>query len=99
MTSPPSWTRTETDELGSRRLPGEALYGIHTLRAAENFPVSGLRLGALMPPVRALAPAGLSPEGLAYLEAPSPIADLAGWHVLRRLKAGNVHAHLLQKTP
>ncbi len=41
----------------------------------------------------------LSPEGLAYLEAPSPIADLAGWHVLRRLKAGNVHAHLLQKTP
>ena len=49
MTSPPSWTRTETDELGSRRLPGEALYGINTLRAAENFPVSGLRIGALMP--------------------------------------------------
>lgn len=50
-----SWTRTETDELGSRRLPGEALYGINTLRAAENFPVSGVQISAMMPLVRAMA--------------------------------------------
>ncbi|MDR2551317.1 MAG: aspartate ammonia-lyase [Desulfobulbus sp.] len=34
-------TRTETDALGSRQLPGDGLWGIHTLRALENFPLSG----------------------------------------------------------
>lgn len=32
-------TRIETDLLGSRRLPADALWGIHTLRATENFPL------------------------------------------------------------
>jgi aspartate ammonia-lyase len=35
--------RIEHDALGEREVPGEAYYGIQTLRAAENFPVSGLR--------------------------------------------------------
>jgi aspartate ammonia-lyase len=35
-------TRTETDHLGSREVPGEAYWGIHTQRAAENFRLSGL---------------------------------------------------------
>ena len=30
--------RTETDCLGSRQVPEEALYGIHAIRARENFP-------------------------------------------------------------
>lgn len=30
-------TRTESDLLGTRELPADALYGIHTLRAVENF--------------------------------------------------------------
>ncbi len=55
MISGESWTRTETDELGSRKLPGEALYGINTLRAAENFPVSGMRIESLVPLIRAMA--------------------------------------------
>ena len=33
--------RKERDMLGTRDVPTEALYGIHSLRAAENFPVSG----------------------------------------------------------
>ena len=33
--------RTEHDLLGTRTLPGHAYYGIHTLRALENFPISG----------------------------------------------------------
>lgn len=33
--------RKEKDLLGERELPDDALYGIHTLRAGENFPVSG----------------------------------------------------------
>ncbi|MCE1228819.1 MAG: aspartate ammonia-lyase [Firmicutes bacterium] len=34
-------TRTEHDFLGQRLLPQEARYGIHTLRARENFPLLG----------------------------------------------------------
>ena len=37
-------TRVETDLLGRRELPADALIGIHTLRAAENFDVSGIRI-------------------------------------------------------
>ncbi|HEX2637792.1 MAG TPA: aspartate ammonia-lyase [Gemmatimonadales bacterium] len=36
-------TRTERDPLGEKAVPSDALYGIQTLRAAENFPISGLR--------------------------------------------------------
>jgi aspartate ammonia-lyase len=35
-------TRTEKDPLGEKQVPADALYGIQTLRAAENFPISGL---------------------------------------------------------
>ena len=35
--------RTELDFLGSVEVPAEAYYGIHTVRAVENFPASGLR--------------------------------------------------------
>jgi aspartate ammonia-lyase len=34
-------TRTEHDLLGERALPHHAYYGIHTLRALENFPITG----------------------------------------------------------
>jgi aspartate ammonia-lyase len=33
--------RIERDSLGEREVPGDAYYGIQTLRAMENFPVSG----------------------------------------------------------
>ncbi len=36
--------RTETDFLGSCQLPEDALYGIHTRRAMDNFPLSGQRI-------------------------------------------------------
>jgi len=35
-------TRIEKDSLGTRPVPSEAYYGIETMRAVENFPVSGL---------------------------------------------------------
>ncbi len=34
-------TRTEHDLLGAREVPAKAYYGIHTLRASENFPLLG----------------------------------------------------------
>jgi aspartate ammonia-lyase len=36
-------TRKERDSLGVREVPADAYYGIQTLRAIENFPVSGIR--------------------------------------------------------
>src|SRR5512134_1887312 len=36
-------SRIERDPLGEKPVPASALYGIQTLRAAQNFPVSGLR--------------------------------------------------------
>ncbi len=36
-------TRTEKDSLGTKEVPADAYYGIQTLRAVENFPISGLR--------------------------------------------------------
>ena len=38
--------RTERDPLGERQVPADAYYGIQTLRALENFPISGLRAPA-----------------------------------------------------
>ena len=35
-------TRTEKDPLGSLDVPADALYGVQTLRAVQNFPISGL---------------------------------------------------------
>ncbi len=36
-------TRTEQDPLGTLEVPADALYGIQTLRAVQNFPISGLK--------------------------------------------------------
>lgn len=33
-------TRTETDALGSVEVPADAYWGVHTMRALENFPIS-----------------------------------------------------------
>ncbi len=38
--------RTERDPLGERPVPADAYYGIQTVRAVENFPISGLRAAA-----------------------------------------------------
>ena len=39
----PKNTRTERDSLGELQVPAEALYGVQTQRAVENFPISGLK--------------------------------------------------------
>lgn len=46
---------TEHDLLGARTLPGHAYYGIHTLRALENFPISGAPISVYPELIRALA--------------------------------------------
>lgn len=38
----------------------------------------------------------LAPEGRLYVEAESPLSEMAGWQVLKHGKAGNVFYHLLK---
>src|SRR5262244_3627134 len=47
--------RTEHDFLGDRELPDHAYYGVQTLRATENFPISGVYLHRFPDFVSALA--------------------------------------------
>lgn len=48
-------TRPEHDLLGDREVPYEAYYGIQTLRAAENFNISGITLNFFPSIIEALA--------------------------------------------
>src|SRR6187549_1029350 len=36
-------TRTETDLLGKKEIPFDAYYGVQTMRALENFQISGVK--------------------------------------------------------
>jgi aspartate ammonia-lyase len=52
MTQP---VRVEHDLLGDRTVPADAYYGIHTLRALENFPITGTPISIYPDLVNALA--------------------------------------------
>ncbi|HPN10306.1 MAG TPA: lyase family protein, partial [Syntrophales bacterium] len=47
--------RIEHDLLGEKEVPADCYYGVQTLRAVENFQISGIRLGRYRFMVRALA--------------------------------------------
>ena len=86
--------RNETDSLGQRELPADALYGIHTLRALENFSLSGQRLPRVF--IRAL---GLVKEACArtnvqygYLDEPKGNAIISACH---ELSDGLLDAHIV----
>jgi len=61
--------RSESDFLGERSLPADALWGIHTARAIENFPLSGRRVH----------PALIHAYGQVKLAALETIRNLGGW--------------------
>jgi aspartate ammonia-lyase len=70
-------TRQEHDLLGNRDVPYEFYYGIQTLRALENFNISGITLMQFPVLINALAQVKMS-AALANRELkllPSPIAD------------------------
>ncbi len=73
----PASTRTEHDLLGEREVPGEAYYGIQTLRALENFPISGITLSFFPVLIESLAGVKMA-AARANLELgllPRPIAE------------------------
>jgi aspartate ammonia-lyase len=48
-------TRIETDSIGSVTLPESVLFGVHTVRAAENFPITGVLLSHYPELIQSLA--------------------------------------------
>ena len=89
-------TRTETDLLGDREVPDDALYGIQTLRALENFPITGTVLREFPSLIEALAAvkeaAALANHDLGLLDAPTCDAIVAA---AREVRAGRHHEHFL----
>ncbi len=89
MTDP---TRREHDSLGERDVPADAYYGVQTLRAVENFPLSGIRLSDFPEFVRALAmvkkACALANRDLGNLEEPKAKAIVAACD---EIIAGKLH--------
>ena len=88
--------RKEKDLLGEREVPGEALYGVQTMRAAENFPITGIALREFPELIAALAAvkeaAALANRELGLLDP--PIAD-ALVKAARELREGAHHEHFI----
>src|SRR3954470_10292335 len=88
--------RVEHDLLGERDVPDDALYGVQTLRALENFPITGVPIREFPALIEALAAvkeaaAGANAElGLLSQE----IADLIA-RVAQELRAGRHHEHFV----
>lgn len=88
--------RTEKDLLGEREIPTEALYGIQTLRAMENFPISGTTLREFpslitaLATVKAAAAAANAELGLLDAERHALIAKAA-----EEVRTGRHHEHFL----
>jgi aspartate ammonia-lyase len=89
-------TRTEHDLLGERNVPDEALYGVQTLRALENFPITGIALREFPVLIEALAAvkeaAALANAELGLLDR--GIADLIV-RAAQEIRAGRHHEHFV----
>jgi len=86
MTTNPE--RREHDLLGSRAVPAGAYYGIHTLRALENFSITGTPISIYPELVNALAcvkqAAALANNELGLLDEPRTRAIVAACEEIRR---------------
>jgi aspartate ammonia-lyase len=88
--------RREKDLLGERDVPEDALYGVQTLRALENFPISGTPLREFPSLIEALAAVKEAAAqanadlGLLTTDLADPIVRAA-----REVRAGRHHEHFL----
>ncbi|XWV14992.1 MAG: aspartate ammonia-lyase [Gemmatimonas sp.] len=89
-------TRTEHDLLGERDVPFEALYGVQTLRALENFPITGIPLREFPVLIESLAAvkeaAAVTNHELGLLEKDKADAIV---RAAREIRAGRHHEHFL----
>ncbi|WP_055551257.1 aspartate ammonia-lyase [Streptomyces sp. NBRC 110028] len=87
-----SGTRREHDLLGDRDVPADAYWGVHTLRASENFPITGTSIAAYPHLINALAAvkeaAARANEDLGLLSSLKADAIAAACQEIRR---GRLH--------
>ena len=89
-------TRKEHDFLGEREIPDAALYGVQTLRAMENFPITGVPLRdfpeliVALAQVKEAAARANTELGLLGAEVGGAIARAA-----REIQSGQHHEHFL----
>lgn len=83
-------TRSEHDLLGSMEVPAEAYYGVHTLRAMHNFPISGQTISDVPQMIRGMVlvkkAAAVTNRELGVLDA--KIADAIVWACDQVLEEG-----------
>src|SRR5437764_14647723 len=88
--------RLEHDLPGNREVPAEAYYGVHTLRAVENFPITGTPISIYPDLIRALA---CIKQAAALANQELGLLDKAKTDVIVRaceeLSAGNLHEHFV----
>jgi aspartate ammonia-lyase len=88
--------RMEKDLLGEREVPEDALYGVQTLRALENFPITGTPLREFPALIEALAAvkeaAALANADLGLLE---PVLCEVIVRAAGEVRAGRHHEHFL----
>src|SRR6478736_2308483 len=89
-------TRLEHDLLGDRDVPEDALYGVQTLRAMENFPITGIALREFPVLIEALAAvkeaAALANAELGLLDR--EVADQIV-RAAQEIRAGRHHEHFV----
>ncbi len=89
-------TRTEQDSLGSWKVPVEADYGVHTARAAANFPITGTLLRHYPELITSLA---MTKKAAALANAESGILEpriaTAIGAACDKLIAGENHKHFI----
>ena len=88
--------RIEHDLLGNLAVPGAAYYGVHTLRALENFPITGIPISVYPNLVNALASvkeaAALANYDLGLL---SELKMQAIVQACRQVRSGTAHDHFV----
>nr|WP_064569538.1 aspartate ammonia-lyase [Gordonia sp. LAM0048] len=88
--------RVEHDLLGDRDIPVDALFGVHTVRALENFPITGVPISAHPEFVRALAAvkqAAAQTNGDIGLLAPEDCEAIS--ETCAEIRAGTWHEHFV----
>lgn len=96
MATAESTTREEHDLLGVRAVTDDAYYGIHTLRAVENFPITGTSIAIYPELIHALAcikqAAALANHELGLLDQVRAEAIVKACETVR---AGQYHQHFV----
>lgn len=87
-------TRIEKDFLGEKEVPTDAYYGIQTLRAVENFPITGYRIHAELINAMAIVKKAAALANMDSKRLPAEIGE-AMVQAANELLEGKWHDHII----